>query len=384
MLVLCSLLPAPLQAAQSVLTPSLSLQESYNDNVFSRASGKRGDFLSTISPALAVSRSGEASSASLAGGVNELVYLRNSSSDGLGYFLRGSGAYTLTPRLALSADLGGTRDASASSIDPVTSLVTSSRSLHQNYRLGEKYSVSELVNSSLSLGFGRDDYDNPIYQSTRHYQGNAEVDYDLGRHFPGVILAQVLSAGRDATALSQVDTLSATLGISKELNELWHLSLNGGGRFTTSRFRAAGSPDWMSHDEGGGVGSLALAYTGESLSGSLTLSQDLSSATGRSSATQRTGGSLSLSEKFTPRLSGTLGASYARNWSSQDQFGAGAIDERNRNLGVSLRYEFFDAPSDLALVASYTSNNTEYHLLGTQMDQNIVMVQLSWQHQSFR
>ena len=383
-LVVLSLLPAPLFAAQDVITPSLSLQEQYNDNVFSLTSGRRGDFLSTISPALAASRSSESLSATLAGGVSELLYLRNSASDGLGYFVRGSGAYTPTPRLALSADLAGTRDANASSIDPVTSLVTSSRSLHQNYRLGEKYGVNQLVLSSLSLGYGRDDYDNKVYLSTRHYLGSAEVDYDLGRRFPGTSLVQVLSVSRDATDLSRVDSLSATLGILKNLNEIWRLSLSGGGRYTTSRSRVAGSPNWGSHDEGGGVGNLSLAYSGARLSGSFTLSQDLSSAAGRSGSTQRTGGSLSLGEKFTPRLSGTLGAGYARNLSGRDQFGAGAIDERDLNLTGSLRYEFFDAPSDLALEASYSYNNNDYRLLGTQMNQNIVMVRLVWQHASFR
>lgn len=376
---LLPLFPARLHAGQVIVTPSLALKEEYNDNIFTQVSGRRGDLISTVSPALAVSRGTENSNVSLAGGVNELLYLRNGSSDGLGYSLQGSGNYAVTPRLALSADLGGTRDISASSVDPATSLVTSSRTLHQSYKLGESYHFSELLSSTLSLGYGRDDYDNRAYLATRHYQANSELDYDLGRRLPGAKLAQVLSFSRDATDVSQVDSVGVTLGFSKNVSELWLCSLSGGGRFTSSRFQVAGSAAWKTNDEWGEIGNLSLNYTGAKLSGSLTVSQDLSAASGRAGATQRTGGSLSLSDRFTPRFTGNLGASYARNLAGQDQFAGGAIDEWYRNLSASLRYEFFQAPSDLALETSYTFNNTDYRLLGTQMNQNVVMVRLIWQ-----
>jgi len=382
LIVLCCC-PAPLHAGQLIVTPSLALRQEYNDNIYSVASGRRGDFLTTVSPALALSEGSEVATGSLAGGVNELLYLRNSGNDGLGYFVRGSGRYTLTPRLDLSTDLGGTRDSSASSIAS-NSQVTSSRTLHQDYRVGERYQASELLSSSLSLGFGRDDYDNPVYLGTRHYLGSVEADYDLGRRFPGLTLVQVLSASRDATNLSRVDNLGATIGVTKNLSELWHFSLNAGGRYTHSRFQVAGSPLWASHDQGGAVGNLSLGYADARYSASVTVSHDLSSASGRSGAMQRTGGSLSLGDRFTGRLIGSLGAGYTWNRSGQDQLGSGAIDERYRNLAGSLRYEFFDAPSDLALELSYTYNNTDYRLFGVQMNQNIAMVRLIWQHASTR
>ena len=383
-LLVLSLLPVQLYAGQAVLTPSLTLREEYNDNIFSLVSGRRGDYLTTVSPALALSDSSERASASLAGGVNQLLYLRNSGNDGLGYFLRGSGGYSVSPRQSLSADIGDTRDSSASSIDPTTNLVTSSPSLHQNYRLGEKYRVNESLDSSLSLGYGRDDYDNPAYLGTRHFLGNSQFDYDLGRSFPGTKLSQVLGLTRDATDISQVDSLSATLGISRELSEIWRFSLSGGCRYTHSRFQVAGSTGWGGNDEVGGLGNLSLNNAKDNIAASLTMSQDLVSASGRSGSTQMTAGNLAFSDRLTPHLSGSFTARYARNWAAQGQFGTSAIDERYLNLGGSLRYEVFELPSDLALEASYNYNNTDYRLFGAQMNQNIVMVRLIWQHQSFR
>lgn len=383
-LFLLALLPDPLHAEETLVTPSVSVREEYNDNVFSQLSGRRGDFVTTLAPALEFSHSSERGSATLAGGLSELLYLRNSSSDALGFSARGAGSYALTPRLALSADLGGAKDSSASSINPATSLVTTSRILHQNYRLGGKYQASEPLSSAVSLSYGRDDYDSPAYLDTKHYLAGSNLVYDLGRYFPGTALVQALNYNRDTTAVSQVDTLGATVGFTRSLNELWQLQVNGGGNYAHSRFRAADAPAWGTHDESGAVGNLSLGYSAERLSGSLTLSQSLVSASGRSGSTQRTGGTLSIADKFTPRLAGSLSVGYARNWAGQDQLGSGAIDERYRNLAASLRYDFYAAPSDLALEASYTYNNVDYHLLRSEMNQNIVMVRLTWQHLSFR
>lgn len=378
------LFPVPLYAEQTTITPSASLREEYNDNVFAQTFDRHGDFVTTVAPALEFSRGSERGSATLAGGLSELLYLRNSNNDGLGFFARGAGNYALTPRLALTTDLGGSRDSSASSINPATSLVTTSRILHQNYGLGAKYQASEPLSCSLNIGTGRDDYDSPAYLDTKHYLAGSSTVYDLGRHFPGTALVQALNYNRDTTAVSQVDTLGATIGVTKSINELWQLSVNGGGDYTHSRFQVAGAPAWGSHDEGGAVGNLALSYTAERLSGSLTLSQSLVSASGRSGSTQRTAGTLALADKFTPRLTGSLSAGYSRNWAGQDQLGAGAIDERYRNAAASLHYDFYAAPSDLALEAGYTYNNVDYHLLRAEMNQNIVMVRLIWQHLSFR
>jgi outer membrane protein assembly factor BamA len=370
--------PLAVQAEQLVVTPSVTLKEEYNDNIFSTTLNRRGDFISTVAPGLAVSRSSERLSASLGGGVSQLWYRHNSSSDGLGYFLRGTGALQLSPRLSLTTDLSGTRDISASSIDPVTSLAVSSRILHQNYRVGGRFQVSELSSGSLSLGYGREDYDSSAYLSTRHYQGSANYEYDLGRLVSGVRLGPQLSFNRDETAISRVDGMSASIGVSAPLNESWQLSASGGGRYTRSRSLNSGS-GWHAGDEWGALGNLAVAYQSDRRSANLALSQDLVSASGRSSATQRTGVNLGLSERFTPWLTGNIGAGYARNRARQDQLGAGEIDETYRNLAVSLRYQFLEAPRDLALEASYSYNTTDYRLLGRQMDQNIFLVRLTWQ-----
>ena len=374
---------APLHADELILTPSLSLGEEYNDNVYSSPTDRRSDFITTLSPALALNRRSERVDLGLSGGVSSHQYLRNSSSDALGFALKGAGNYTASERLSLATELGYTRDSNASSIDPSTSLVVSSRTYRQGYLLGGKYKVSELLNSSLGLSYARDDYDSASYLDTWHGVAKGGVEYDLGRILPRAVLASQLSFARSATDQTRVDNLSATLGFSKELHELWRGSLNGGGRLTRSEFRPAGGSGRTGEDETGVVGSFSLAYSGQKRSGSIALSHDLTPASGREGATQRTGGSLQLSERFSRKLTGNLGAGYAWNRARQNQFAGQSIDERTRNLSGSLSYQINDAPSPLSLEARYSYYSTRYPLAGTRQNQNIIMLRLSWQHQMF-
>lgn len=375
---------APLHADELILTPSLSLREEYNDNVYALTSHRSGDFITTVSPMLAVSERTERISAGISGGVNSLQYLHNTSSNALGYFLKGAGNYAATQRLSLSTDLGYTRDSSASSIDPSTSLVISSRTQHQSYLLGGRYKVSELMSSSFGLAYSRDDYDSPAYLDTWHGLAKAGVDYDLGSILPRAVLASQVTFSRDVTDQTRVDNLSPTLGLSTELSELWRISLNAGGRFTRSEFPVVGTTGRGTHDEGGAVGSLSLAYSHPRLSGSFALSHEVTSASGRGGATQRTGGSLNLSEQFSRQLAGSLGAGYAWNRSKQNQYSGQSLDERTGNLSGSLQYRIFDAPGDLSLEARYSYNNTEYLLSDTRLVQNIFMLRLNWQHRMSR
>ena len=384
LLVLALITPAPLHADELILAPSISLREEYNDNVFAVTSGRQSDYITTVSPSLSVSQRTENAKGFLSGGVNSLHYLQDTKGSAAGYFLKGAGNYSPTGRFSFFTDLGFARDSNASSIDPVTSLVVSSRTEHQDYRLGGKYQISELASASLDFNFGRDRYDSPAYLDTSRYQGSATINYRPGSLSPGTFLAPQLTFRRDSTDLSQVDNLSATLGVSKELNELWALSLSAGGRFTRSEFRPSRTSGWVTGDDRGALGGLSLTYSGERLSGTVALSHALTSASGRSGATQLTGGRLSLSEKFTSELSGSLTAGYAWNRSGLNQFSGEKVDERSRNLSGSLYYRIFDAPRDLSLEARYSYHNTQYRLSGTEMVQNSVMLLLNWQHDMFR
>ena len=381
--VLALVAAAPLHAGELTLTPSLSLREEYNDNVYARSTEQRGDFVTSVAPELGVTKRSERGSASVSAGVKSLFYLRNSDSSGVSYHANGGGSFTATPRLSLSTDLGYLRDASVSSFDAGTSQVISSKAERQNYRLGGRYLVSELASSSLALGYSRDSYDSPDYLDNWRLQGSAGLDYDLGSYLSRTVAAGALSFRRDENDLSRVDSVSATLGATRELSELWRLSLNGGARFSRSEFQLS-SEGRGGNDDWGGVGKVGLSYSDQTRSGSLALSHDLSTASGRRSATRVTSVNLSLARKYSPDLSGTLGGGYAWHRAELNQFSELAIDERSRNLSASLQYQISHAPRDLSLEASYSYYHTQYRHLASQVAQNVFMVRLNWRHQMLK
>ena len=287
-------------------------------------------------------------------------------------------------RLGFSADLGYTRDSSASSIDPASALVVSSRTQRQSCRLAGRYQLDELSASSFAFDFGKTAYDTPTYPDASYFQGSAGVDYDLGRFFPKGVVTPLVSLRQDRTPLSQVDNLNLTLGFSRALDELWALSLNGGARFTRSEFGSADSPERATHRDVGALGKLLLSYTGEGTSANATLSRSLTPASGRTGATQLTGATLTFFERIAGGLSGRLDAGYARNRSAEKQYAAQAVDERSRSISGTLIYAFQEAQRGLTLEGGYSYHGTKYLISGAKMAQNIFMLRLNWQHEMFR
>jgi len=188
--------------------------------------------------------------------------------------------------------------------------------------------------------------------------------------------------------VSRVDDLSLSLGVKTDLSALWHLTAAAGGQTSRSRFQqvsAAGAPlGFGVSSETGWLANLSLGYGGEYLSGSLNLVHDLTTASGRSGATRRNSGSLSLSERFTRRLTGSLALSYSWNKAAADQFSGTGTDEVTRNLNALLHYDLSDdLKNGLALEGSYSNTGIDYRLAGNRADQNVFMLRLSWQRLMF-
>ena len=381
---LASVSPGSVHAGELRLVPALSLKGEYNDNVFASASGRRADYVTGVSPSLTLARRSETGQAAVTGGANALYYLRDTREGDLGYFARGAGSFRASSRLSLETDLDFTRDAGASFLDPATSQLVGSKSERQAYRAGGSYRLSEHALTSVDLAFSRYDYDTPSYQDTSYYQGGVSLRYLLGPGNPGSWLAPQLSYRRDDTDLSRVENVSSTVGLSGQMNELWRATLSAGGRFTRSEIRGAGSAVPITVSDRGWVGSGALAYSGETGAGTLSISHTLAPASGQSGARQLTETGVTLSRRFTGRLSGNLSAGYTRSRSAENQFSPQAVDERSRNASGALLYRILEAPRDLSLEARYSYHSTKYRITGAEVLRNTVMLQLTWQHEMFR
>lgn len=376
--------PAPLRAEELLLAPALSLRGEYNDNVLAQVSDRRADYVASVSPSLSLSRSSETAALRATVGVNALRYLRDTVESDLGYFVRGNGSAQATQRLLLAADLDFSRDPSASYLDPATSQLVGSRSERQACRAGVKYRLSELVRASVDAAYSRYDYENPSYRDTSYYQGSLALEYQLGEGGEGTWLTPQLAYRRDETDLSRVENVTLSVGLSRQLTETLGAALSAGGRYTRSELETAAGTGSAATTDRGGVGRGMLTWSGSTGSATVLLSHTLAPASGQSGARQISEASLSLSRRFTSRLSGDLAAGYTRSWSGADDFASRAVDERARNAGAALKYRVLESPRDLSLEARYGYHSTKYRTIGAEMRRNVVSLELTWQQDLLR
>jgi hypothetical protein len=378
LIVLLFLVAAPtvVMGQELKLTPSLAVQEEYNDNIFLASGNSVDDFITTLTPALDLSSRTERRDTDLSGGVNWLKYARHSESDAVDYFVNGTGGFRIDERLAISVGGSITQNSRPDQLDPVTGLSINSENRTQNCQAGGSYMATEKSKISLNYSFIQQDYSLSSLLGNRLHQASAALSYTLA---PQTSLDTALTFNRELTDISKVDNYYATLGLSYKFKELWRLTMNAGGIYSNSDLMVAGVYD-ISNGDWGWVGNLSFIYSGEKLNGTISFNRNVYPAAGLTGSTESTGGSLTLGGKFTYELSGSIDFGYYWNKSNQEQFSVLPINEKTLQLTCLLHYDF---NKDLALEANYHYLNIEYGQLGTRASQNIYSLRLTMRHDLF-
>ncbi|RII28156.1 MAG: hypothetical protein CXR30_13170 [Geobacter sp.] len=373
--------PLPLMGEDLKLIPAVTLKEEINDNIFLAVGSRSTDFITTTTPSLDYSSASERRNIAISTGFNWLNYARNDVLNSVDYFVQSSFDYRFDPRLSVSAGAGYVRNSRPDRVDLDTGLALKTGSDRQTYQLSGNYAVSEKSTSTISYVYSREIYDNPGLLTTTVHNVSIAQDYDLDSYLRQAKLVGSFGYSRDLTNISQVDNYTGTVGLMKKYNEQWGISLNGGGRYTHSEFDVTTLITPMqlvtskaSSDGSGWIGNLSLNYSSERLNGALSLRHDITTASGRSGSTERTGISTNLSNRFTRELSGFFGLGYSWNRSDRNQFSAQLIDEKNLTVNCGLRY---DISSYMSLEGNYRYNNIYYSQSSTQASQNVFMLRLT-------
>lgn len=374
---LVMVVPALLPAEELKLTPGLTIKEEFNDNVFLASGSRRADFITTLTPSLDFSSATERQSVDISTGVNWLDYSRNAALNSVDYFVQSGLNYRFDPRLSLSAGAGYVRDSRPDRSDLDSGLTLKTGSDRQNYQLSGSYAVSEKCRSTASYAYSQEQYDNPGLLTTTVHHFNIAQEYDLGHYMQQAKLVGSFSYNRDFTDVSQVDNYTGTAGLVKKIHELWRFSLNAGGRYTLSEFDVMNSDKQVTSkatsDGGGWVGNLLINYGADGTDANLSFKHDVTTASGRAGATERTGVSAYLSERFTSELSGFFGMGYSWNRSDQNQFSAQSINEKNLTINGGLRYDF---SRYVSLEGNYRYNNIYYSQSSSRISQNTFILRL--------
>ncbi len=380
------------------LTPSLAVEEEYNDNILYSSTGAQQDFITTISPGLALTDRTERMNIFLSGKLDHRLYSSHSDLNTTDQYYEGTGKYAFTPRLNLSGKALYSLDSRPDRDLETTGLsFTSVKRKRQNYTFSGDYLLSEKTMTTFSYDYLNDTYDSLSYTDLDANTFNLGFIRDMSCFLESTKGRMNMGYAKYNTPGMRVDNYEATIGIDRALNEKWNFLLDGGARYTISEtrfteleivqpfppfplFRAVPVEKTERSRGWGTVGQLALTYKGERDNGTISASIDVLPASGYSGTTERTSFTFYVSRRFTYELYGTLSGGYYINKSSAGEFSTQKTDENTMRIGPGVRYEF---DKDKAIEASYIYNRTQYKVRNTEAQRNIFFVRFRMQHHLF-
>jgi hypothetical protein len=364
-------------AGEVQLIPFAEVLEQYNSNVFMTQGIARSAAITTLSPGIALARKNERIDASLSSGLNWSRYDDDVRLDYLDQSHKGALHYGLTERLGISAGAEYTRDSRPDRDLRTTGLVslevpTIVSRRRQAYSVGGDVRLSEPTRASLSGSFNKDVYSDPRFIDSETHGATLGVEHDMRRLAENTKGRASFNYTEYRFPAGKEKNHSASVGLSRALNETWSVDADAGGRFTRTQV-----------DSHGWIGRLSLTYGGELSSGNLAYVRDVSTASGRAGTTQRDAFALTLARDFTDKLSGNLYAAYYKNTTDQNRLSSLPLDETTLEVNPGILYRF---TKDVSLVASYSYarvRSEQPPAEAVTVERNVVAVRFSARHDLF-
>jgi len=387
--------------AEFDIVPSFSAKEEYNDNIQFTQDDRIHDFITTLSPGLKVTRRIERMEADLSARIDHLTYAHNNALDATSYMYSGTASYQVNPLLSVLAQGGYTKSANPTLTPAATGIVTVSGALyHIAASASAAYQFTEKAMGTFSYDYGKDYYDNPQYLPDDTQNANAGLVYDLGRYLPRLKGRMNMGYSYYYYPGDRIDTARATIGFSRDIDEMWSIHLDAGVRRTWSEVATQefvpsativingdtipiayqSTEVAVSKGGWGAVGNVSLKYAGERTSGSLSYIRDISPVSGLNGAAETDSTMLSAQHMLTETLSVSLTLGYYLLRTDPSQFSTTYNKENQSTFNMALHYAF---SRDTSLDASYDYSWVDYPVSGTKASRQTVSLRLSTQYPLF-
>ena len=355
-------------AAEIKLSPSCELKEEFNDNVFLTAGNKKKDFITTITPGLALSRSSERLNIDLLAGFSWHDYARTAGVAATDYQYTGQLANKITQRDDLGLNVAYIRNTRPDTLNTTTGLPTISGSDTYQYSGNVRRLLDETTSASLSYSFNQEDYDNQASQSRRVHSTGLVYSKALDELMPRLKGTFNTNFSRSLYHDSNNDNYTISDGASRSINEQLSINLSAGGQYIHSTFV---TPSKVSNGSWGAIGSTTLNYTAEQGFGAFSFAHNFSAASGQVGAVQTTSFGLTLGRNLSDKATAQCAAAYNINQADSGQYSSQGVNDRVLNLTADFTYKiskYFDIGFQYAY---YTVN---YALDDMTVSQNRVMV----------
>lgn len=388
------------------VVPSIAVQQKYSDNIFFDAENTESDFINTLSPALEFSEKTERLTASLKAQLDSLTYFDNSYLNATDQNYRGSLRYAVTQKANVFTSAGFRKDSQVDRDLGETGLLQGSATRkNYTYEAGGDYALSEAMGMRLAFNGLQDKYDDP-------------AEYDLESQGVSFVLSRDLSAfmtattGRLSGAYNEYDqtreqsffggsvssestynvkNYSGSVGAERQWDEKFSLFADVGWRYTDTtqesvqvdRFTIPPRvfTDTQESNGSGFTGQFGGSYRGETTNANLTLSQEVSAASGENGATDRTIFRGTVGRRLTEKTRVDVMAEYYINTSVQDEVRPGSnVDEKTLRFNPRLGYQF---NQDFSLEAAYIFEQVDDQVDDTVSERNVVWCRLVYQYPLF-
>jgi hypothetical protein len=375
-----------------ILTPSISMKEEFNDNIFMTEKDKKDDFITTISPGIELVNKTERLYLNLYARLDNLIYAQNDELNFLNHNYRGSFSYSFSPQLRLSAEGGVTRDFSPDRDLEVSGIVTKAIKRYKyNFSGGLEYNLTESTSTNLSYTYERSDYDHdPEFPDQTSNGVNLSLIHDLSKYISNTGGRLNIGYNRYESPATKVDYYYATAGFFRAISENWNLILDGGMGYTISEYeveRLKFIPPFFfqivrekEREEGKGwVAQASLSYKGEKTvrgektRGDLTFTHRIMPASGTVGVSERSSLVMNIFHQFDYEFSGGISFTYHKNRAEKGKYSISSINEETFSIRPRIKYEF---SKDIAIEASHSLvfiRDKEAH---SDTGRNIFMVNL--------
>ena len=239
LLLLLTILVPGTGSAETTLTPNVTARTEFNDNILFAVENPKADLVSSLGAGLDWKYRTERFQSNTGLHLKALKYLEASDRDREEVHLDSSMSHTATERLSILGSVSYRQDSSLETELQETGMVTVSKNrVRTSLGCGFSWNLSELqvLKTYLSLG------------STR-YESDTQVDYDTTSlsitwnrtltSMPGAITVQPYW-NRQASEVSEVETLGLLVGWTHMLTENWSLNAHVGARKTDSQYSYRG------------------------------------------------------------------------------------------------------------------------------------------------
>ncbi|MBA4417632.1 MAG: hypothetical protein C0392_06950 [Syntrophus sp. (in: bacteria)] len=369
------------------LVPSLEIKQEYNDNIYlqPRRQSTTEDFVSTASPQIEIAKKTEAVEMSLFARLDQRYYWKNNELNATDQTYRGTLRYVVNPRLSFTGRGDYIQDSRPDRDLFTTGLVLSSLKRHrQIYGLTTDYAFSETTAARLSYDYLKDTYEKTKVVDMESNTVNLGFIHDLAYLANNTKTRVNFGFAHYLFTGTQIDNYTGTVGLVRQLNELWNVTIDVGLRYTNSQFTFQPSyflpPEQKQSNGLGGTGQIALVYKGEKTNMNFAVVRDVAPAYGQVGATERTMFSFNMDRRFTYELSGIFTASYILNKSDQSEFSANKIDYETLTVSPTLRYT---VSKDFFVESSYNYVRYLNNATNQVASRNLFMVRFYLQHRFF-